>query len=454
MVADRFAQLSVEAAGLMERSSVPGLAIGMIVDGREHTATFGVSSIENRLEVTDDTLFQIGSTTKTITATALMRLVEQGELSLDDRVQEHVPELELADRTVAESVTIRQLLNHTGGWAGDLFVDTGNGDDCAARYVEEMKELPQLTALGTLSVYNNAGFALAGRLIERITGQTYERAVGRLVLEPLGMDQSLFEPSAVMLRRFALGHNVHPDGRVEIASPWPIPRSAMAAGGLASSVLDQLRYARFHMGDGTAADGSRLLSEQGMIEMQTPVVEFTNDRWFGLSWMISDLDGTKLVAHGGTTNGQTSDFWMCPALGIAFTSLTNGSTGHLLNQELSAMAQKYFLEYESPEIVPLPVSNPGELDEYAGRYFVEPNREIFEIRREGGELMISLIDHGRLAEMFLDPPDAVPSTMHLYDDDRVILCGGDLDGEKATFLRDDAGAVTHLRTSRLLIKES
>jgi len=272
-------------------------------------------------------------------------------------------------------------------------------------------------------------------------------------VEPLGMDQSLFEPSAVMLRRFAVGHNVHPDGRVEIAKPWPIPRNAMAAGGLASSVRDQLRYASFHMGDGTTADGSRLLSEQSMVEMQTPVAEFTNDRWFGISWMISDLDGTKLVAHGGGTNGQLSDFWMCPQRAVAFTSLINGSKGDLLD-ELSAKAQKLFLGYEAPEIDPLPVTNPGELDEYTGRYFVEPSREVYEIRREDSALVISLIDHGQWGELFDDVPDMVPSSMHLYDTDRVLMRGGDSDGRKGTFLRDDTGAVTYLRTSRLLIKES
>lgn len=450
---DRFTELSVEAAGLMERYSVPGLAFGMSIDGREHTATFGVASTETELEVTDDTLFQIGSTTKTITATALMRLVEQGEVGLDDPVQEYVPELDLAVPTVAESVTIRQLLNHTGGWAGDLFVDTGNGDDCTSRYIAEMKEVPQLTAVGTLSIYNNAGFVLAGHVIEKITGQTYEQAVGRLVLEPLGMDESMFEPSAVMLRRFAVGHNVHPNGTVEIARPWPLPRSAMAAGGLASSVRDQLRYAHFHMGDGVVPDGSRLLSEQSMVEMQTPTVEFTNDRWFGLSWMISDLDGTKVVAHGGSTNGQMSDFWMCPEKAVAFTSLTNGSTGHLFNDKLSALAQKLFLDYEPSEIDLLPVESSGDLDEYTGRYLIEPNREVVEIRREDSDLVISLIDHGRMAELFDDLPDVVPSTMHLYDNDRVVLRGGDSDGAKGTFLRDDTGAVTYLRMSRLLIKE-
>ena len=145
---------------------------------------------------------------------------------------------------------------------------------------------------------------------------------------------------------------------------------------------------------------------------------------------------------------------MCPQRSVAFTSLTNGSTGHLLNDELSAKAQKLFLDYEAPKIDPLPVENPGELDEYTGRYFWEPNRMVFEIRREDDVLVVSLIDHGRMAELFDDLPDMVPGSMHLYDTDRVLMRGGDFDGSKGTFLRDDTGAVTHLRMSRLWIKES
>jgi hypothetical protein len=188
--------------------------------------------------------------------------------------------------------------------------------------------------------------------------------------------------------------------------------------------------------------------------MQTPVVEFGNDAWVGLSWFISDLDGTKLVNHGGGTNDQLSAFWMNPERGVAFTSLTNGSTGALLNAALSELAQKLFLDYESPEIEPLSVDNPSELDEYTGRYLVEPSRMVYEIRREDDVLSISLIDRGQWGELFDDVPDMVPSSMHLYDTDRVLMRGGDFDGGKATFLRDDTGAVTYLRASRLWIKES
>ena len=85
---------------------------------------------------------------------------------------------------------------------------------------------------------------------------------------------------------------------------------------------------------------------------------------------------------------------------------------------------------------------------------MEPSREVYEIRREDSALVISLIDHGQWAELFDDLPDVVPGTMHLYDNDRVLMRGGDFEGGKGTFLRDDTGAVTHLRTSRLWIKQS
>lgn len=446
-------RLRHEAADLMEKYSVPGMVLGVIVEGEALTAALGVNSTAHPLEVTETTLFQIGSTTKTVTATALVRLAERGDLALDDPVRSHVPELDLADDAVAAAVTIRDLLQHTAGWAGDLFVDTGDGDDAARRYLERMGALPQLTPLGELSVYNNAGFVVAARVIEVVTGVTYERAVADLVLEPLGMTESSFRPAEVMLGRFAVGHHVHPDGRVEIASPWPIPRGMNGAGGLSSSLVDQLRYARFHLGDGTGADGSAMLSPASMVEMQTPVAEFTNDRWFGLAWMVSDLDGTRQIAHGGTTNGQTSDFWLCPDRGVAFVSMTNASTGHLLNAELTALVHEELLGYTAPSVEPMVIDDPNALDEYLGRYVGSPNGDVHELRRDGDRLLFGLVDHGRFNEVFQGRPDAVPSAVEFYDTDRVIMRGGDLDGTKGGFLRDANGCITHLRMMRLLAKQ-
>jgi CubicO group peptidase (beta-lactamase class C family) len=183
-------QLRERLAEGAERLAVPGVAAGIYQAGREEYSFHGVTSIENPLPVDDGTMFQLGSIGKTYTATALLRLVERGELELDAPVRRYVPELRLKDEAVASSVTLLQLLNHTAGWQGDLMDDTGDGDDALARYVERMAGIEQEFPLGTAVAYNNASLSLAGRVIEKVTGRTYEQAVKELLFEPLGLEHS------------------------------------------------------------------------------------------------------------------------------------------------------------------------------------------------------------------------------------------------------------------------
>lgn len=136
-----------------------------------------------------------------------MRLVDRGDVDLDAPVRRYVPELTLSDEQTAQQVTVLHLLNHTAGWAGDLLDNTGTGDDALARYVPRMARLEQVTPLGTTVSYNNASLSLAGRLIELVTGKTFEDAMKELVFEPLGLTRSFFFPNDVMTRRFVVGHN-------------------------------------------------------------------------------------------------------------------------------------------------------------------------------------------------------------------------------------------------------
>ena len=144
----------------MARHKVPGVALGIVCEGREFIKGFGVTNIRHPMPVDEKTLFQIGSTTKTFTATAVMRLVEAGKLALDEPILTYLPDFKMRDPEVTARVTMRHLLTHTGGWEGDFFPDTGNGDDALARYVKLMANLPQLTPLGTILSYNNAAFSL------------------------------------------------------------------------------------------------------------------------------------------------------------------------------------------------------------------------------------------------------------------------------------------------------
>ena len=202
-----------ETAG---RFGVAGAAVGVWHGGREVFASHGVTSVENPLPVTQHTLFLIASVTKTFTATAVMRLVADGKIALDAPVRRYVPELVLADERTADQVTVLNLLNHTSGLDWGVIGDFGEGDDALARYVSALAGLTLIAPPGTRASYSQAGFNLAGRIVEKVTGLTYEKAVASLVFSPAGLPGSFFDRDDVMTRRFAVGHNRGEDGTVSI----------------------------------------------------------------------------------------------------------------------------------------------------------------------------------------------------------------------------------------------
>jgi CubicO group peptidase (beta-lactamase class C family) len=242
------ADLQAQVSGLADRLEVPGVAVGVVLEGEQHLAFHGVTSVEDPLPVDGRTLFQIGSTGKTYTATAILRLVEQGRVDLGAPVRTYVPELRLKDEQVAHDVTVLQLLKHTAGWDGDFFEDTGEGDDALDRYVQRMATIEQVTPLGATVSYNNASLGLAGLVIEKVTGQLYERMIRELLLEPLGMRRSFFFLKEIMTYRFSNGRRRSQDGTIALTRPWDSGRYGVAMGGLTSNVADQLAWARFHMG--------------------------------------------------------------------------------------------------------------------------------------------------------------------------------------------------------------
>src|SRR5262245_11942549 len=156
------AALQQWVAEAAERLAVPGVSVGVYHAGAEHYAHAGVTSVEHPLPVDADTLFQFGSTGKTFTATAIMRLVDQGTVDLAATVRTYLPELTLQDEDVAKNVTVLQLFNHTAGWSGDVFETTGDGDDALARYVERMASVEQVTPLRATEAYRHAALSIDG----------------------------------------------------------------------------------------------------------------------------------------------------------------------------------------------------------------------------------------------------------------------------------------------------
>lgn len=305
---------------------VPGLAVGVLSDGRQECLTTGVTSTADPLPVTDRTLFLIGSTTKTLTATALLTQVEAGRLSLDDRVVRHLPGLQLADPDVLDVLTVRMLLNHTGGWRGDGVLAGGWGEDALAWAVAEvLPGEPQLRAPGSLVSYNNSGFALAGRLLEVVTGQEFGAAVRDCVLTPLGMDSTFFLPWEVAGRRCAVGHA--PGNTPEPVPGWPLTRASGPTGGAVSSLRDLLAWAAYCL-DGTAP-GQPPLSEETRLLMQQPTVSCRSTiTGVGLSWLLQRRGEIDLVTHGGNvSNLQLGTFVLSPHQGAAVVALSNSRGG-------------------------------------------------------------------------------------------------------------------------------
>jgi CubicO group peptidase (beta-lactamase class C family) len=431
----------------MDQKEVPGVAVGMLHQGETFTAGFGVTNVDHPLPVTDETLFQIGSITKTFTGTAIMRLVEAGKLDLDAPVRTTLPEFRVSDEEASAGATLRHLLSHMGGWAGDFFHDTGAGDDALARYVADMAELPQLAPLGSVWSYNNAGFSLAGHLIEVVTGKSYEAALQELVLDPLGLEQCFLDPGDVITHRFAVGHNVGDQG-AQVARPWPLVRSIYPAGGIVCSVRELLRYARFHLGDGTADGGTRLLAPESMAQMQTRHATVWKDEGWGLAWELRTVGETLQAGHGGGTKGQVSHLALVPEHGFAVATLTNADRGGFLTKEVRRWALREILGIDVPEPGPIQASE-EELAQVVGRY--QGFYDDLELGMLGGKLVGQVTyKRGFPSEDVAPPPAPPPMSAALCEEDRLLVLDGPAKGAQAEVIRTPDGAIGWLRVSRRL----
>jgi CubicO group peptidase (beta-lactamase class C family) len=429
----------------MKRLRIPGVALGVWHKGREYSAGFGVTSIENPLPVTPDTLFQVGSISKTFTGTLLMQLVdpapggvEQGRLDLDVPVCKYLPDLKLQDKGIARRVTTRHLLTHVGGWVGDYFNDFGNGDEALAQMVASIAQIEQITPLGAIWSYNNAGFNIAARVVEAVTGKPYEQAAQTMLFDPLGLKMTYFFPSDILItHRFVVGHHVS-GKRVRVARPWAIGRAGAGVGGVVSTVKDLLVYARFHMGK-----GKRLMKRATLEAMRVPQVDAGGRGQMGLTWFIRQADGLTLYGHGGATKGQQAAFQFVPQEDFAIAVLTNSGNGGILSVNVVNRALEIFFGAHLP--VPKPIHTPvDKLKEYAGRYDLPLSA--FDLKLAKGRLVLHEIPRGGFPTPDSPPgPVSPPGRFAFYAPDRVIGLDEPWKGAFGEFFRDTQGRVQFFR---------
>ncbi|WP_343954713.1 serine hydrolase domain-containing protein [Nonomuraea longicatena] len=377
-------------AELIERYEVPGAALAYLHDGRVHEYAAGVLHTGTGVAATTDSLFQIGSVTKVWTATMLVQLAERGLLTLDTPVAELLPEFRVADTEVTKTVTVRHLLSHTSGIDGDLFLDTGRGDDCVEKYVEACAGLAQNHPLGATQSYCNSGFTVAGRIVERLTGKVWDAALRELVVEPLGLTHTVTLPEEALRFRAAMGHL---DGGAP-APVWGLMRSAGPAGLICARPADVVAFARAHLEGGLLKDPRVMWEEQ--VAIPNP---YTLGSHWGVGWILGTWSGRKVISHGGNTIGQHAMLWAVPDTGTVVCVTANGGHSGAFTH---AVATELFGELDGLEVPPSlgPPPTPVEVDAtpYLGVYQRAGARQTVG-RAPDGTLTLRIEALGALAEL-------------------------------------------------------
>jgi dipeptidyl aminopeptidase/acylaminoacyl peptidase/CubicO group peptidase (beta-lactamase class C family) len=337
-------------AALAKKHGVPGAQLGILriaetPEGAERGnrpddfvhAAAGVLNANTGQPASVDSLFQIGSISKVWTATVIMQLVQEGKLSLETKVRDVIPELELASEELTNELNVWHLLTHTSGIDGDVFTDTGRGDDALEKYVRSLVDAAPMYPLGATFSYCNSGYSILGLVIEKLTGLVWDAALRERLFTPLGLTSTVTLPEEALLFASAAGHIEGGDTPV-VAPQWMLPRSLGPAGLIVSTVHDLLRFARMHLMRGEAPDGTGILSAeaaQRMTEFQTDLPDkyLLGDSW-GLGWIRFDWHGHRLIGHDGNTIGQAAFLRMLPEAGLSVALLTNGGSAHDLYEEL------------------------------------------------------------------------------------------------------------------------
>lgn len=305
----------------VDEGRIPGVVALVVHEGDVILEeAFGSSDLEDNRPMTSDTLFFIASSTKPISTTAILGLVDDGTLSLESPASQWLPSLASPltfDGSTASSPTLRQLLSHTAGFFSNREVQSRHELDpllprpdlVYPEWVDELVSHPLRSAPGERFGYGAAGLCVAGRIVELATGASIESTIANRVLIPLGMASTSFRPGEAAAGRHAIAYSRSTGSLQRLAEQPPLnPRFTLVSGGLHSTARDLSRFLLLHLGEGEL-DGKRVLSRELALEMrrdQTGGVyragPDSRTEAYGLGWNLGELgdDGVaRVFSHGG-----------------------------------------------------------------------------------------------------------------------------------------------------------
>ncbi len=318
----------------IQYDSVPGLAVGIIYNGRlVYQEGFGYADVESKVLVTPKTCFRIASLSKTFTATAVMQLVEEGKLSLDDQVEKYLPWFKVrASDFDSAHITIRQILSHTGGIWRDGNIPRWKSDDFPDLAGLKKSISPETLVFenSTRFKYSNFGFALLGEVIKEVSDLNYGEYVSKHIIKKIGMERTIPDLKGEHEDWFAKGYSYPIPKKERKAVPYSEVKAYAPAIGFISNVPDLAKY--------LAAMSLRRKKSNVLVGRESKK-EMMREHWatdeenisYGLGFYIQEIEGRKVVGHGGGFNGFTARISLDVENDIGVITLANTNDGSCIS---------------------------------------------------------------------------------------------------------------------------
>ncbi|WP_219467151.1 serine hydrolase domain-containing protein [Nonomuraea rhizosphaerae] len=445
------ARIKARTAELLAEYHVPSAAIAVLADGEITELAVGVKDLTTREPATTDTIYQCGSLSKTWTALAFMRFVDEGKAGLDEPVRTYLPGFAVADPGVSAKVTPRHLLNHTNGIEED-FGDPGEGDDVYERMVAAIAGARQVHPLGHTHGYSAAlGYAVLARVMEVIDGKNWDEIMKNRLFDPLGLTSTTSRHDLVDQDRAATGHLIRSLGEGPIVSPLGhLPRSYGPGGNITSTAREVVLMAHLLLDQGRTANGTRVLSAEAVREMTGSRVPVPDPYMFGPEWalglIVCDWNGRTVYAHDGSTVGQHARLRVLPDSNLAVAMLANGGPRDgfyrkVFNEILAGLGAATIPDLPEPDLT-LKLDLPA----YEGVYERLGTR--YEVTAEDGGLRLTLALNPFEAQ-YLGKPDRITYELLPISDTHFLMPSDDpLEDTQTVAIYDFAdGAARYLHTN-------
>jgi CubicO group peptidase (beta-lactamase class C family) len=447
---------------ILNRRAAVGLVVGVVRPGSPPLfCARGVADIPSHTPVTQETVFRIGSITKTFTAIAVMQLWEQGLVALDAPANDYLRAFRLvAKRPRWRPATVRHLLTHTAGipelvrplqavrsgWFSETY-PLGQPVPTLAEFYRGRLRL--VAEPGTTFTYTNHTFAALGQIVEDITGQPLDRYFREQIFEPLGMDDTDLLRSERLPTHLATGYKLHAGGPTPVIERQHV---TAAAGLISSTPRDMARYATALL-DGGAGERGTILKPETLTMMFAPHYQ-PDPRvpGFGLGFYRADLGGRPAVEHPGIIEGFNAQLSLAPDDGVGAVAFTNGArnavvwlqaeTGKLLGELIGAPPDRIRTDVpQHPEI----------WGDICGWYTPRAQRSDMQARGLAGAGVHIVVRRGQLILRSLSPLPGLFRGLALHPDDehdpygfRVDLSAYDLGTARVVFSR--AAGTTRIHT--------